>query len=643
MKSYQSKNITPSNSNHLSFLQKENSKTFFAKNNKPFFNALPVQAKLTVNQPNDPDSYRDEQEADAMANKVVQGFGNSSFSNSENNSAPFFNKPNHSLQRKCAECEEEEKLQKKTETTSSQTASASVAGNLNSSKGSGNPLPHNARTKMESSFGTDFSHVRIHNDNAAVQMSKDLHAQAFTHGSDIYFNSGKYDTNKKEGQQLLAHELTHVIQQKNGSRIQKQDESTSESTNQEVPSQTSESVTPTEEPSTTLSDSSNQQGQFIVDDSEIASEMQMNKSEFIQRLNSEVCSTVDEALAGTPFSSNNCPYIRAAFARHQGSSPAQIEQLLQRYEPATRSAQSADDIISIVKVRVQNAVTQWKKTGDLSSVPADIAAQIPGSLRAASGLFQTVSSAGSLLFKAESGGAQATQSPASVMQSLGTGSTLNGSTRSKMESAFGTNFSNVQIHTDSHAANLSGSMNARAFSVGNHIAFASGEHKPGTLIGDALMAHELAHVVQQQQGNANEMQSKDGAGYGQLEEDADVTAVNAVMSMRGIKGGIKDIGKQLMPRLKSGLQLQRCCTPSGQQTTVRYRLQNQFFPGAGIYCTCTPITGACAEKNKLTVQNNPGVTVSPPGREVVYNSCCNEVSGNFLNVNPCPDATNTCQ
>ena len=44
-------------------------------------------------------------------------------------------------------------------------------------------------------------------------MNQDLNAQAFTHGSDVYFNSGKYDTGSSEGQKLLAHELTHVVQQ----------------------------------------------------------------------------------------------------------------------------------------------------------------------------------------------------------------------------------------------------------------------------------------------------------------------------------------------------------------------------------------------------------------------------------------------
>ncbi len=74
---------------------------------------------------------------------------------------------------------------------------------------------------MESSFGTDFSGVRIHNDSSSVQMNKDLQAQAFTNGSDIYFNSGKYDTNSKGGKHLLAHELTHVVQQNDNTDLTK--------------------------------------------------------------------------------------------------------------------------------------------------------------------------------------------------------------------------------------------------------------------------------------------------------------------------------------------------------------------------------------------------------------------------------------
>ena len=71
---------------------------------------------------------------------------------------------------------------------------------------------------MESGFGADFSDVRIHKDTNAVQMSEELNAHAFTHGSDIYFNQSQYKPETTEGKALLAHELTHTIQQKGGEK-----------------------------------------------------------------------------------------------------------------------------------------------------------------------------------------------------------------------------------------------------------------------------------------------------------------------------------------------------------------------------------------------------------------------------------------
>ena len=87
---------------------------------------------------------------------------------------------------------------------------------LNNSKNKGNPIPENTRAFMESRFGADFSNVKIHTDSNSVQMNKELNAQAFTNGNDIYFNSGKFNPESSSGKHLLAHELTHVVQQ-NGS------------------------------------------------------------------------------------------------------------------------------------------------------------------------------------------------------------------------------------------------------------------------------------------------------------------------------------------------------------------------------------------------------------------------------------------
>ena len=80
-------------------------------------------------------------------------------------------------------------------------------------KGSGSPLPEGPRGQLEAHFGTDLSGVRVHTDGEATALNRELNAQAFTVGSDIFFAAGKYDPASSEGQGLLAHELTHVRQQ----------------------------------------------------------------------------------------------------------------------------------------------------------------------------------------------------------------------------------------------------------------------------------------------------------------------------------------------------------------------------------------------------------------------------------------------
>jgi hypothetical protein len=117
---------------------------------------------------------------------------------------------------------EEKSVMKKEAGISSSTINPSIESRINSSKGSGNPLPQNTQTFMKSKFGTDFKEVRVHTDTNAVQLSKELNAQAFTVGRDIYFNTGKYDLQSSQGKHLLAHELTHVVQQQSKhERVQK--------------------------------------------------------------------------------------------------------------------------------------------------------------------------------------------------------------------------------------------------------------------------------------------------------------------------------------------------------------------------------------------------------------------------------------
>ena len=109
---------------------------------------------------------------------------------------------------------EEEELQTKTQSKANPSrAGAQLSHRIQQSSGSGNPLPPKTRQKMEAAFGVDFGDVSIHTNSKAAEMNKELHAQAFTHGKDIYFNRGKYQPETNTGQHLLAHELSHVVQQ----------------------------------------------------------------------------------------------------------------------------------------------------------------------------------------------------------------------------------------------------------------------------------------------------------------------------------------------------------------------------------------------------------------------------------------------
>lgn len=191
---------------HSSIKRSDHPASLKAQSNcMPFFQPF-IQPKLTINQPNDP--Y--EQEADAVAEKVMNGVSNKQ-------SQVFFKPTVSPVQRKCTHCEQEEKLQLKPQPAqqSSSNISSNVHGVINSS---GQALDKSARDFMEPKFGHDFSNVRIHNDENAHQSSSSINARAYTHENHIVFGSGQYQPDTVAGKQLLAHELTHVVQQRDANK-----------------------------------------------------------------------------------------------------------------------------------------------------------------------------------------------------------------------------------------------------------------------------------------------------------------------------------------------------------------------------------------------------------------------------------------
>ena len=174
-----------------------------------------VQRKMVVGSAGD----KYEQEADRMADQVMR-------------------MPDHSsIQRKCTQCEEDDRIQMKPQNSEitpfvqrqsveeeeeemiqakadgTPTITPSFQSQLKTTKGGGSSLPPDTNRFMSNAFAADFSRVRVHSDSNAAQMSQSIQAKAFTSGNDIYFNHGQYSPGSSDGKKLLAHELTHTIQQ----------------------------------------------------------------------------------------------------------------------------------------------------------------------------------------------------------------------------------------------------------------------------------------------------------------------------------------------------------------------------------------------------------------------------------------------
>ncbi len=154
-----------------------------------------VQAKLEVSPPGDP--Y--EREADRVADRVMRSI--EAPEAEREGSAP-------GIQRTAAG------------------APAAVTGELEqeiqTERGRGSLLAEEVRQPLESAFGADFSQVRLHTGDRADRLNRSVSARAFTTGQDIFFRKGEYAPGSGEGRRLLAHELTHVVQQNGkGHKVQR--------------------------------------------------------------------------------------------------------------------------------------------------------------------------------------------------------------------------------------------------------------------------------------------------------------------------------------------------------------------------------------------------------------------------------------
>ncbi|MCC4769558.1 DUF4157 domain-containing protein [Methanosarcina sp. DH2] len=176
-----------------------------------------LQAKIRIGQPDD--IY--EREADRVAKQVMR-MPELQVSKGIRISSHIRNK---SVQRRCPECtknnpekeEEEGTLRKKEVSGPIPKIIPELESRISNMREGGHPLPESVRAFYEPLFGQDFSQVRIHTDSKAVQMNRDLQAQAFAYNQDIYYGDGK----SPDKNELTAHELTHVVQQTGGVQTKK--------------------------------------------------------------------------------------------------------------------------------------------------------------------------------------------------------------------------------------------------------------------------------------------------------------------------------------------------------------------------------------------------------------------------------------
>ena len=209
------------------------------------------QAKLSISQPGD----KYEQEADSVAQQVMQRMAQRVNRQSIQREAlpeeeelqmkPLANsitplvqrealpedeeelqmKPldNSTLQREALP-EDEEELQMKPmvqrQGEAGMAAAPDLEASINQARGGGQLIADNIREPMEQAFGANFSGVKVHTDDQSDQLNRSIQARAFTTGQDVFFRQGEYNPGSRGGQELLAHELTHVVQQ-NGGAVQR--------------------------------------------------------------------------------------------------------------------------------------------------------------------------------------------------------------------------------------------------------------------------------------------------------------------------------------------------------------------------------------------------------------------------------------
>jgi hypothetical protein len=377
-------------------------------------------------------------------------------------------------------------------------------------KRGGQPVDPAVRSQVEPHLGADLGSVRVHTGGDAATASSAIGARAFAYQSDVFLGAGESPSDVR----LMAHELTHVVQQ-GAAAPHAQRKITVGAANDPAEAEA-------DRVADQVAGGAPAAGAVLVEDGAPAKPHQMTRSAALSQLRQAAGAESDPAIA-------------QFVAEHGSESVASLE-------------------------RQGRAALGGIKPGSAPELLAPLAAKLKGADGAAPGNVGAGAAAGATA-------AMKPATAAAMVQRLGDGISLDGTMAAAAGDVYGADLSGVRVHIGATAAHLAADHGARAFTIGNHVAFGAGEHNPGTPVGDALMAHELAHVVQQQgadpavQRKPLEVEGSEGA-----EDEADQAAAGVLARLyTGARATASSAAGRL--RSGSGVSLQRCNKPPAPPVT----------------------------------------------------------------------------
>ncbi len=247
---------------------------------------------------------------------------------------------------------------------------------------------------------------------------------------------------------------------------------------------------------------------IVEDDAPSLGAGQLRKREFVSLLQTTTCATADAVLESVGHTTKGCPYIKKWLEYYKEQDAAHLTRAMHKYAPETVRARSAHEAIALLNHRVQRVALSWAKTGKVTDLPEGMRAEAFQDAKEAGGFLEAVKSfahsgfgsallgfigggkkegkekegkesKASLQRKSRDGAEAGEHEAAAVKEQLGSGQSLDGGVQSRMSAAFGYDFSGVRVHTDAKAGELSGQLQARAFTIGRDVAFAGGEVQAG--------------------------------------------------------------------------------------------------------------------------------------------------------------------